>query len=211
MNTHTGKGRPFKIMAVVAVSLLFSILLDNFWVTSQFPWISGFVGINPIIVFLDIPVHLPFTIDLLPVSGLFFIFYPIFLLAYPSADKQSPRKNLRRRLWAVIAGLSSILVCLLAGGLTYYLIQDHLPRKVRNGIDSFGINADIYIPYPGHEVIHLRGSMILLLCFYMGMRIFLRKINKEPETKGNPISFADPANQGSRQEPPEVTNLQQPA
>lgn len=201
MNNQTGDGRPFNIMAVVAVSLLLSIVLDNFWIASQLPGISGLAGINPIIVFLDIPVHLPFTIDILPVSGLFCLFYPIILFAYPSLNKQSPPKNPGRRLCAVFAGLSAILCCLLAGGWAYYLIEDHLPRQVRNGINSFGINADIYIPYPGHEIIHLRGSMILLLCFYLGMRIFLRKVNKEPAAKWTPITSTEPPNQENKLEP----------
>jgi hypothetical protein len=74
------------------------------------------------------------------------------------------------------------LCCVLLGGLIYYLAQDHLPEQVKTGINSLGFIADIHLPYPGHETIYLRGSLVLLVCFIIGLIICIRKIRKEPAT-----------------------------
>jgi len=117
------------------------------------------------IVFLDIPLPLP-AIDLLPVGILFSIFYSIVAG--------------RGRVNAVFAGALAFLGCMAAGGGLFYLLRDYLPREVRNGIDSFGIQSDIYLPYPMEGTVHLRGSMLLLVSCYIGMRIWMRVVAGKP-------------------------------
>jgi hypothetical protein len=178
MNIHTGQRRPLPAVATVAVLLLLSLLVDQFWIARLFPSLSGILGIDLMVVFLDIPVHLPAPVDLIPVMALFSIFYLIVIRSFPFSTGRLARQEAWKDLRAALAGIFAVLACLLSGGLIFYLAQDYLPRKVRNGIDSFGISADIYIPFPGHETVQLRGSMLLLICFIIGMRICIRKIRR---------------------------------
>jgi hypothetical protein len=139
------------------------------------------------VVFLDIPVDLPFTFGLLPVLTLFVLFYTVFYFPYQSPDKTLAWEWLRRRLWRVIAALLVVPIFVLSGGLLYALAHDSLPRHLRNAIESFGINADLYTPFPGHELIHFRGSMVMLLFLFPGLSICARMIrNAAPYGDGRP-------------------------
>jgi len=175
MDIHTSEQRRFPAAVIVVVLFILCVVAGQFWITKLYPPISGLVQINPIVVFMDIPVHLPVSIDLIVAPCLFLLIYPIVLLFYPSQ-----RRRTIQRVRAAFTGLFVLLICMLLGGLIYYLAQDHLPVQVRNGINALGINADIHVAYPGHENIYLRGSLILFLCFIIGSFIFIRKITKEP-------------------------------
>jgi hypothetical protein len=207
MNIHTGQRRPLPAVALVAVLLVLSLLVNQFWIAKMFPAVSGILGIDLMVVFLDIPVHLPVTVDLVPVLGLFCIFYPIVIVSYPSRTGRPARQEVWKNLRVALGGMMTVLVSIISGGLIFYLVQDHLPRRVRNGIDSFGINADLYIPYPGHETIQLRGSMLLLVCFIIGIRICVRKIRKGSEGLMQDVLTQDrPMPEASvRQEEPPLT------
>lgn len=174
MDSHTDQHRRFPAVATVAVLVVLCIFAVQYWIAQQFPAVSGLVQIKPSLVFLDIPTPLPFDIDLFLAPALFMLVYPVVLLFFPG------RSAIGQRLKAAFTGLFALLLCMLAGGLIYYLVQDHLPTNVRNGIDSMGIIADIHIPYPGFETINLRGSLILFVCFNIGTFILVRKIRKEP-------------------------------
>jgi hypothetical protein len=176
MDTHTGEQQRFPAAIIVVVLFMLCIIVGQFWITKLYPSISGLVQINPIVVFLDIPVHLPVTIDIIVAPCLFLLMYPVVIFFYPSQ-----RRRTLQRVKAAFTGLFILLCCMLLGGLIYYLVQDYLPVQVRNGINAMGINADIHLAYPGHETIYLRGSLILLLCFVMGSFIFIRKITREPK------------------------------
>jgi hypothetical protein len=180
MDMHTGRQRRFPAVAIVAVLFLLCIIPGQALIANCWPGLSGRAGINPSLVFLDIPANLPVTIDMILVPGLFFLLYPFVILFYPSRPGISAGRQVVQRVGAVFAGLFALLFCMLSGGLLYFLVQDYLPMRVRNGIDSFGINADIHLPYPGYETIHLRGSAVLFMCFVIGMSICIRKIRKEP-------------------------------
>ena len=177
---HTGRQRKFPAVAIVAVLFLLCIIPGQALIANLWPGISGLAGINPSLVFLDIPAYLPVTIDMILVPGLFFLLYPFVILFFPSRPGISAWRQVIQRVGSVFAGLFALLFCMSSGGLTYYLVQDYLSMRVRNGIDSFGINADIHLPYPGYETIHLRGSAVLLVCFVIGMSICIQKIRKEP-------------------------------
>ena len=138
------------------------------------------------IVFLDIPLRLP-VIDWIPVGILFLFFYLVVIAPELSRHRQywqqhtslhsspPPITSLGQKGWAVFTGWWLMLICLAAGGGLYYLVEDQLPKQVRNGIDSFGIRADISIPWPGENIIHLHGGMIMLISFLIGGRFFLRR------------------------------------
>lgn len=180
---HNPQRRPLPVVTIVAVLLLLCIFPGQYWVTSRFPEISGLIRIDPSVVILDIPNPLPVPIDLILVPALFFLIYPVIILLYPSRTGTPSWREALLRARSVFAGLLVLLLCTLSGGLLYYLAQDYLPRNVRNGINSFGINADIYLPYPGYETIRLRGSMVLGVCVVIGLSIFIRKIRREPGIK----------------------------
>ena len=180
MDALTRQQRPFPAVAVVAVLFVLCIFPGQFWITRLFPGMPGLIKIRPSLVILDIPVQLPVSIDLVLVSGLFLLSYPVVILLYPSRPGLPPWRQAIQRVRSVFAGLFILLFCILSGGLIYYLVQDYLPRQIKTGIGSFGINADIYLPYPGYETIHLRGSTLLFVCFVIGMAICIRKIRKEP-------------------------------
>lgn len=191
MNINSGRKRPQTILLVL---LILAILVDRYLLAELFPWAPGLAGVNPIIVFLDIPVHLPVIFDL-PVIGLFLFFYWILLLSYPSRYGGGTWQELRKRLWGVFTGALAILLCLAAGGGIYSISSGLMSREVRNGIDSFGIQADLYTPIPDHEIIHLRGSMILLVCLLIGVRIFIKRTNRVkvvPELHELQGSIVDP-------------------
>ncbi|HEY4062101.1 MAG TPA: hypothetical protein VGM30_09385 [Puia sp.] len=176
MNTYAGRRRSF-LLAVLL--LLLSILLEQYWLVRLFPWLSGLGSIRPMVVFLDIPLEGP-SIDPVPVGILFSFFYSIVIAPGISRTGGSIGPALRKKVRAVLMGLSALLMCVLTGGGLFYLLQDMLPRTVRNGIDSFGVRADVYLPYPGEDRIHLRGSMVLLVCCYAGIRIWMWMMEEKP-------------------------------
>ncbi|OQP49743.1 hypothetical protein A4H97_28030 [Niastella yeongjuensis] len=174
MDIPQGKSRPFPAVAIVLVLLVLCVIPGQLLVAKQFPNIAGRVQISPSVVFLDIPVRIPLDIDMIIVPALFFLIYPLVIAFSPS------RRQVLQRIRAAFSGLFILLVCILAGGLIYYLVQDRLTKQVLTGINSFGLNADIHLPYPGYETIHLRGSLIVFVCCLIGLFIFLRKIRKTP-------------------------------
>jgi hypothetical protein len=171
---------------LVALLLLISILLEQYLLVRLLPWLSDLGGVQPMIVFLDIPLRLP-VIDWIPVGILFLFFYLVVIAPELSRHRQywqqhtslhsspPPITSLGQKGWAVFTGWWLMLICMAAGGGLYYLVEDQLPKQVRNGIDSFGIRADISIPWPGEDIIHLHGGMIMLISFLIGGRFFLRR------------------------------------
>ena len=149
----------------VGMLLLVSVLLEQYAIAPFFPWIGELGGFRPMLVFLDIPLELP-KIDWLPVSILFAIGYSIAIA--PDLSRTGQRGALRKKVWQALTGWWFLLLLILAGGGIYYFAQDYLPKQVGNGIDSFGLRADITLPWPYENLIHLQGSMLLLIFFLIG-------------------------------------------
>ena len=145
-----------------------SVLLEQYAIAPFFPWIGELGGFRPMLVFLDIPLELP-KIDWLPVSILFAIGYSIAIA--PDLSRTGQRGALRKKVWQALTGWWFLLLLILAGGGIYYFAQDYLPKQVGNGIDSFGLRADITLPWPYENLIHLHGSMLLLIFFLIGAAI----------------------------------------
>ena len=177
MDLHPAQQRRFPAVAMVMVLFALCIYPGQFLLTKQFPQIAGLAQFKPELVFLEIPVELPFVIDLVLAPALFLLIYPLVMLLYPSCS------GIGHRFKAAVTGLFALFVCMLFGGLIYYFAQGYLTPEVRNGINSMGIMADLHVAYPGYETIPLRGSMVLFLCFVIGMIIFIRKLRKEPPTQ----------------------------
>lgn len=197
MTTPTGQKRQGRVLLS---TLLIAIVLDKFLVSRVLPQASGLISINPMVVFLDIPVDLSLTFGLLSVTGIFILLYVLLVLPYHSRHKDPPHSTAARQAvgshpWKIISGVLAIPCWILSGGFLYLLAQPHLPKHARNAIESFGINADIATSFPGYELIHLRGSMVMLVCFFIGMYICLRKTrravpNIPPQTAPAPNPFS---------------------
>ncbi len=156
----------------VGMLLLVSVLLEQYAIAPFLPWIGELGGFRPMLVFLDIPLELP-RIDWLPVSILFAIGYSIAIA--PELSRIGQRASLRKKVWQALTGWWFLLLLLLAAGGIYYAAQDYLPKQVGNGIDSFGLRADITLPWPYENLIHLHGSMLLLVFFFIGTFILSRR------------------------------------
>lgn len=177
MDIHPAQQRRFPAVTMVVVLLALCIYPGQYLLAKQFPQLAGLAQFKPGLVFLEIPVQLPFVIDLVLTPVLFLLVYPLVMLLYPSCS------GIGYRFKAAITGLFALFCCLLIGGLIYYLAQSYLTNEVRTGINSMGMMADIQLAYPGYENIPLRGSMVLFLCFVIGTIILIRKLRKQPPTQ----------------------------
>ncbi len=186
--------------------LLVSVLLEQYAIAPFLPWIGELGGFRPMLVFLDIPLELP-RIDWLPVSILFAIGYSIAIA--PELSRIGQRTSLRKKVWQALTGWWFLLLLLLAAGGIYHAAQDYLPKQVGNGIDSFGLRADITLPWPYENLIHLHGSMLLLVFFFIGTFILSRRtaIPAPIPIPAAAIAIAEPV---AMTPPPPPTQYQQP-
>jgi hypothetical protein len=146
--------------------------VEQYCITPFIPMLSKTGSFRPMLVFLDIPLALP-AIDLIPVSILFAMLYAIVIA--PVLSRGDQRHRLGITLWKALSGWWILLVAIAAGGGLYYLLQDHLPKQVGNGIDSFGIKADLDLPGYPSGLLHLRGSMLQLLFAAIGLHILAKR------------------------------------
>ncbi|HVU53950.1 MAG TPA: hypothetical protein VHD83_02805 [Puia sp.] len=164
MPADHGRHRP---LLIVLVLLAISVLLDRYLISVLCPWMPALGGTSLMVVFLDIPVALP-LIDPLPVAVLFSLFYSMM-----------PARTSEEGGLSGIWGGVFILACwMAAGALLYHFVEQFLPRPVRNGVDSFGINIDINTSLAEYGTLHCRGGIILLLCFILGGRTLLKRIRR---------------------------------
>lgn len=164
---------------LVVILLLISILLEQA-IAGLCPWLSQLGGVRPMIVFLDIPLEAPVTIDWLPVGFIFILFYSIIRLPRGKrpgdpAGQDNGGGTFGSGGWAILGRWWLLLIFLLTGGGIFYGLSGFLPKTIRNGIDSFGMRADLILPYPSGETVHLQGSMIMLVFFILGWRLLINK------------------------------------
>jgi hypothetical protein len=183
-----------------------SVLLEQYAILPFFPWIGELGGFRPMLVFLDIPLELP-KIDWLPVSILFAIGYAIAIA--PGLSRTGQRGTLRKRVWQGLTGWWFLLLLVLAGGGIYYFAQDYFPKQVGNGIDSFGLRADVTLPWPYENCIHLHGSMVMLIFFLIGAFILShrRAVPAPPAAASVAVPITEPA---AATPPPPPAQYQQP-
>jgi hypothetical protein len=201
MPADHGRARPFLIVLLL---LAISMLLDRYLVSVLCPWMPSLGGTSLMVVFLDIPVALP-LIDPLPVAVLFSLFYSMV----PARQTGNEGGGLSS-IWGGVF----ILACwMAAGALLYHSVEGLLPREVRNGIDSFGIHADINTPFTEYSTLHLRGGFILFACFILGGRTLVKRINRAAIAHPVPAPpAAEPPARSipPRQEAPVCTTLSAP-
>jgi hypothetical protein len=173
---------------LVLILLVIAVLLEQA-IAVLCPWLSQMGGVRPMIVFLDIPLETPVTIDWIPVGFIFILFYA--LVRWPGATGKQ-KEELRRRGWAILGRWWLLLIFVLTGGLLYYGISGFLPKAVRNGIDSFGMRADLVLPYPSGEIVHLNGGMVMLAFALIGWRLLINKA-VPPATAESAEIVAQPA------------------
>jgi hypothetical protein len=166
----------------VATLLLISIGLEQCVIVRLIPWLSDLGSVQPMIVFLDIPVQAPVPIDWIPVGLIFIFFYSIVYLPRRTHRDAAMKREMQKKLWGLLNRWWLLLVCILASGGLFYELSDYLPRQVRNGIDSFGIRADLILPYPSAERVHLQGSMIMLVFCIIGWRLLVKKAEMPQQT-----------------------------
>ena len=159
----------------MAILLLISIGLEQCCIVRLMPWLSDLGAVQPMFVFLDIPVRTPVPIDWIPVGFIFIFFYSIVCLPQRSQRDATMKRELRSKLWGLLNRWWLLLICILIPGALYNEFSDYLPKQVRNGIDSFGIRADLILPYPSDERVHLQGSMIMLVFCIIGWRLLIKK------------------------------------
>ena len=160
-------------LLIAAFLLLLSVVFEQFFIAPFFPMVDAAGSIRLMIVFLDIPLSLP-GISWLPVTILFCIFYAVVI--GPRLSRTEPKGLLGKRVWKALTGWYLLLGFITAGGGLYYLVEGYLPKQVANGIDSFGFNTDLTLPYPSGELIHLHGSVIELLFGLLGLHLMARRI-----------------------------------
>jgi uncharacterized membrane protein YjgN (DUF898 family) len=162
----------------VLVILCIAILLDQSWIAKWAPWFSNLIGFNFIPVILGIPVNMELTLGLLPILGLFAIMYGLFLKSTRKNSNSSiSTREVKKIFWNVLLGLLAIPFCVLLFGTVYFLVRDHLSRNLCNGIESIGLNADIYLFGRSDDAIHLKGGILLLGGFLTGVYIFRKQVN----------------------------------
>jgi len=174
MYTYPPSRRAFR---PVPIALFVAIVVDQCWIAPLAPELSRAAGFSPGIVFLDCPVGLPFPCGLTTLV-LFLPLSALLMRMHSAQGEDRSWRQIKRKLRVAVSALSLLPFSIIIGGIIYFFAYDHLPRHFRNAIDSFGINADIYSFLPGHERIHLRGSMLMLTCFFIGLYFCKRKIRK---------------------------------
>jgi hypothetical protein len=196
---------------LVAILLLISIGLEQCCIVRLIPWLSDLGAVQPMFVFLDIPVRTPVPIDWIPVGLIFIFFYSIVYLPRRSQRDAAMKREMRKKLWGLLNRWWLLLVCILIPGALYNEFSDYLPKQVRNGIDSFGIRADLILPYPSDERVHLQGSMIMFVFCIIGWRLLVKKAEmpapqpiQQPIQQQVPRPIQQPAPQPiSRQQAPQ--------
>jgi hypothetical protein len=167
--------RSFPAIFIAILLLMVCVFPLQGWLTSWFPQISGRATLAPSLTIFDIPIRLPFPIDLILVPALFILLYSITILIFST--------GLAKRLAAVFMSIITILLCIAAGGLISWLIQNQLPDQIREGMRSLAVNAELHLPGAGYPNIHLLGDTLTLLGLIIGIVISIRIMWKSPRVQ----------------------------
>ena len=133
------------------------------------------------LIVLDSPIHLPVTIDLILVPALFILLYTLVSILYPTGHHLPLPKTFGHRLLSAFSATVILLVCVSIAGLISYVLDDHLPRDMRKGLDTLGMSADLYLQ--GYKPAHLQGNIIALLGLVAGIVMAVIRLSKQPPTK----------------------------
>jgi hypothetical protein len=166
------KAKYYKVIGI----LLLAVITDQIFSSAFFPWESELAGVKPVIVFLDIPVPLPWTMGLVGVMGFFWVYYLLFFTRPQKKHGVNTGWSASAHFSKIFFTILSLPIWIVASGLLYAFIQEWLPRPLRNGIESFGINTDLFFPFSDGHAIHLRGSMVMLAGCWLGVAVFRKNM-----------------------------------
>lgn len=185
MPNHTAdQGQhPFPAVVIAPLLLVFCVFPAQGLLTRLLPNLSGHATVDPSLIILDMPVRLPFPIDLILVPGLFLLLYMIAILIHTTRHRLPFWPVLAKRFTAMLSGAFFIFFCTAIGCLLSYLIRDHLPDRITKFIGSFGIGAALHLPHAGYPVNPLFGNAIVLFGTLTGLVIAIVKISTDPQTR----------------------------
>jgi hypothetical protein len=169
------KQRSFPAVIIAILLLTVCVFPLQGWLTSWFPGISGRATLDPSLTIFEIPLHLPFPIDLILVPGLFLILYTTAVLIF--------KADLPKRLATMVMGIGVILSGVAAGALISMLIRDHLPPQIREGMRTLAVNAELHLPGAGYPDIPLLGDTLSLLGLIVGIVISIRIMTRTPPNR----------------------------
>ncbi len=175
--------------ALITASLLVAVCVfpGQRWLAACLPGLSGRATLDPGLTVFDIPLHLPFPIDLILVPGLFVILYSVAILIYTSRSRLPLWQNLTKRLGAVLTSVFIILICVAIGALLSWLLHHYLPAQLPTGLTSLAVNADLHLPNAGYKTIPLYGDIFSLLGLVIGVVISIRIIRTAPRLRRRTI------------------------
>ncbi len=173
----------FPALVIATLTLAVCIFSCHLWLTHWLPGISGRATVDPSLTILDIPVQIPFPVDLILVTGLFFILYSIIILIAASRANLIVGSQLRQRLGAVLISIAIIVAALALGNLLSWLLRSYLPPEVRNSLFSMAVNVDFHFPYSGYATIPYRGDAFSFLSFVVALIISIRIMSKVPQSR----------------------------
>jgi hypothetical protein len=173
----------FPALVIASLVLLVCLYPGQLWLASWLPGLSGHATVDPTLILLDIPLHLPFSIDLILVPGLFIVLYSMAILIFTLRSRLPVWQNLLRRLGAVFISVFIILFCVAIGSLLSWLLKDHLPAQVRNSMKSLAVNAELHLPHAGYKAIPLYGDTFSLVGLLIGIGLGIKMISKAPRLR----------------------------
>jgi hypothetical protein len=175
------KQRSFPAVLIAFLLLLVCYFPVQRWLAPVVPGISGRATLDAGLTIFEIPVRLPFPIDLILAPVLFILLYSVAILTFSSG--QGRWQLLAKRLGAVGRSVSVVLLCLAVGNLLSLLLSGYLPAQIREGLHSIAVNADLHLPYAGYPTVHLLGDTISLLGLIVGLVIGARIMRKKPKLR----------------------------
>jgi hypothetical protein len=167
--------RSFPAIFIAILLLTVCVFPLQGWLTYLFPRISGRPTIEPSLTIFEIPVHLPFPIDLILVPGMFLILYSTVILIF--------KADLAKRLAAVFVSIGTILLCVVTGALISWLLRDHLPAQIREGMRTLAAGAELHLPGTRNPDIRLLGDTLTLLGLIVGIVLSIRVMGKTPRMR----------------------------
>lgn len=167
----------FPALVIAPLTMAVCIFACHLWLRHWLPGISVYATVDPSLTILDIPVQLPFPVDLILVTALFIILYSIIILVVTSGSQ------LKKRFSALVISLLIIVSCLALGNLLSWLLRGYFPPEVRNSLSTMAVNADFHFPYSGYPNLLYRGDAFSFFGLVIGMILSIRIMNKTPQTR----------------------------
>ena len=170
----------FPALVIAPLVLVVCFFPGQIWLARALPGLAGHATIDPGLTILDIPIRLPFPVDLILVPSLFFIIYSIIVLIAASRAHLPVGHVVANRLRAIIVSVSMIVFFVAVGSLVSWLVRGYLPSQMRNNIASFAVGAGFHFPDSRYPTIDFRGDVFSFLGLIVAIVLSIRILNKKP-------------------------------